>query len=77
MNSLALNSFSRFGLGLAGALVVGGLAPIVLPSMRGYLGLVAARAAARPWTLVTSAFTGHPINVREGQRDASLILRSG
>ena len=66
MNSMALNSFTRFGLGLAGALVVGGLVPYVLPSMRGYLGLVAARATARPWTLCTSAFVGHPLNVSEG-----------
>lgn len=55
MPSLGLNEFPPLAKGLAGLLLVGGAASHFKP-IKATLGLVAARATARPWTLLSCAF---------------------
>ncbi|KAL4434357.1 hypothetical protein ABPG75_000798 [Micractinium tetrahymenae] len=52
MPSLGLNEFPPLAKALAGALLVGGTSSHLKP-IKAALGLVAARATARPWTLLT------------------------
>lgn len=51
-----LQSFTALGKGLAVAIVAGGVLVQVAPSVEGSLGLIAARAIPRPWTLFSCAF---------------------
>lgn len=65
LSSLA-NGFSPLAKGLAALLVLGGAATSFVPNARLMLGLVSARAFTRPHTLLTCAFAGDLLPVREG-----------
>lgn len=60
MPNLGLSEFPPLAKALAGVLLVGGAASHVKP-IRAALGLVAARATARPWTLLSCAFLSDSI----------------
>lgn len=64
LSSLA-EGFSPLAKGLAGLLVLGGAATSLVPNARLVLGLVSARAFTRPHTLLTCAFAGDLLPVRE------------
>ena len=73
--SVLRGGFTAFGAGLAALLVAGALGAALSPRLLQGAGLVAARATARPWTLLTCAFVGAPATVWAAGRSGCGLLK--
>ena len=66
-----LGPFTPLGIATAALLIVGSVIAAWAPPVKAALGLTAARAVSRPWTLLTCAFVGDvgPVSRRERRND--------